>query len=115
MSSSEVDAGFASGLKRVLTRRLPAWVTFAAVIAVTAVLGGMLVMQQLGALRLDPAVGAAEQIEMRIELCNAEVDRLDINPRESERDLEETFTDEGAAEARVRVDRRDCPPGAGGE
>ncbi len=42
-------------------------------------------------------------------LCNHDVDRLDLNPRHEELDLEAVLRDEGAGAADVRIDRRDCP------
>lgn len=104
--------GEESPLRRVLTTKVPLWLLLAAAAAIAMTLSTMLVVQQQTEIELGPAVGAAESVEVRITICNAEIDRLRINPRTAELDLEELLTGEGAAGADVTVDRRDCAEGA---
>lgn len=96
--------------RRVLSARVPLWTLLVAVGAVVLVLGAVIVMQRMNASSLGPGLAGAQEVEVRMVICNAEVDRRDINPRAEELDLQETLTDYGADEARVRIERVDCPP-----
>ena len=93
----------------LLARRVPLWAALAAVVVVAAALGVALAVVKASSVDLGPAVGTAEQVEVEMTLCNEDVDRLDINPRHAELDLEEVLRAEGAATAQVRVGPRDCP------
>lgn len=92
-----------------LSRPIPLWLLLAAVAMVGAVLTVALFLERQSSVDLGPAVGTAERIEVDITLCNGEVDRLDLNPRRVELDLEDILRDEGAAATNVTVERRDCP------
>lgn len=94
---------------RFLALRVPLWALLAVTVAVAAIMAVMMVIQQQSAIDLNPVVGAAEEIDMEVTVCNHEVDRLELNPRAAELDLEDLFTDQGAGAADVRVERRDCP------
>lgn len=98
-----------SPVRRVLLRKVPLWLLVAVSLAIAVVLSTLLVIQQQSAIDLNPVVGAAEQVDMEITVCNAEVDRLKLNPRAAELDLEGLFKDQGADQADVRIERRDCP------
>jgi len=76
---------------------------------VGGILALLLLVQARAAVRLGPAVGAAEDIEVNMTLCNADVDRLDINPRATELRLEDLLRGEGARNVDVVVGRKDCP------
>lgn len=102
-----------SPVRRVLTSKVPLWLLLAVAAAVGMILSILLVVQQQSAIELDPVVGAAERIDVSILVCNSEIDRLRVNPRASELDLESLFHDEGAGVVDVTVDRRDCPEGPG--
>lgn len=93
---------------RVLQARVPVWALLALLLAV-AVAFGALLLQAGSGVELGPAVATARDVEVRITLCNADVDRLEINPRAAELDLEETLVEEGASDADVIVNRLDCP------
>lgn len=104
------DTDLAPSLPRaLLTRRVPLWALLAAVVVVAAVLGAVVVLERRASVDLGPAVGVAERVEVEMTLCNEEVDRLELNPRRAELDLEEVLREEGATAAQVRVERRDCP------
>lgn len=95
--------------RRVLSARVPLWTLLIAVGAVALALGSVIVMQRMNATSLGPAVAGAQDVEVRMVICNAEVDRRGINPRAEELALQDTFTDHGADRAQVRVERIDCP------
>lgn len=101
--------GGKAGAPRLLARRIPLWAALAAVAAVAVLLTSLLALQLRSSVELGPAVGVAERIEVDMTLCNQEVDRLEINPRRAELDLEDVLREEGAGTADVRVERRDCP------
>lgn len=106
----------AAGAARWLaSARMPVWMAALALVIVVLGLGAVILQQRMGAVELGPAVGGAERVEVRLVICNAEVDRAQINPRQAELDLQDTFTDEGADEATVRVDRQDCPEDESGD
>lgn len=85
------------------------WVLLAAVVVVAGALAVFAAMRLNDAVHLGPAVGGARRVEVHIELCNRDVDRLKINPRASELTLEKVLRDRGAKAADVVVDRSDCP------
>lgn len=95
--------------RRLLTTRIPVWATLAIVVVVGGILGAMLVVQAQSSVRLGPAAGAAQQVDASMVLCNEDVDRLRLNPRASELDLEDVFRQAGAAAVDVTVKRIDCP------
>lgn len=96
-------------VKHWLTGRVPAW-TLAFVAAVVAAgLGTVLILQVRAEVHLGPAVGAAQRVAVQITLCNRDVDRLKINPREAELHLEGELRHRGAKAANVVVERQDCP------
>ena len=95
--------------RRLATARVPAWALVVTLVVVAAGLGVVILQQRMDAVELGPAVAGAEHVEVRLTICNSEVDRRGINPRQAELDLEDVLTDEGAEGARVRVERRDCP------
>ncbi|HVF76441.1 MAG TPA: hypothetical protein VM938_15500 [Acidimicrobiales bacterium] len=99
--------------RRVLSARVPLWTLLVAVGAVVLLLGAVIVMQRMNATSLGSAVAGAQEVDVRMVICNAEVDRREINPRAEELDLQETLTDHGAGQAQVRIERVDCPPPAG--
>ena len=99
--------------RRALSARVPLWALLLAVGAVVLALGTVIVMDRLNATSLGPAVAGAQDVEVRMVICNAEVDRRGINPRAEELDLQETLTDHGAGRAQVRIERVDCPPPGG--
>lgn len=101
--------GGGSALGRALSRRVPVWLVIGAVVVVAGSLGLALFIERRSSVELGPAVGSAERIEVQMTLCNRDVDRLDLNPRHAELDLEDVLRQEGARNADVRVDRRDCP------
>lgn len=103
------DARGGSVVGRLLRRRVPVWLLLAAVAAVAAALAAALVLERQSSVELGPAVGTAERVVVQMTLCNGDVDRLDLNPRRAELDLEDVLREEGAAAADVRVERRDCP------
>ena len=78
-------------------------------LSVAGVLAALLLVQARSAVHLAPAIGAAERVDVEMTLCNADVDRLEINPRTAELDLEGTLRSEGARIAEVVVHREDCP------
>lgn len=94
----------------MLSARVPLWTLLVAVAAVALVLGTLMVMQRMNAPSLGPALAGAQEVEVRMVICNAEVDRRGLNPRAEELDLQETLTDHGADNAQVRIERVDCPP-----
>lgn len=96
-------------LPRVRTARVPVWLFVGTILVVSAMFGALLLAQARSAVDLGPAVGAAERVEVRLTLCNADVDRLEINPRATELRLEELLREEGAVATQVVVDRTDCP------
>lgn len=96
-------------LPRGHTARVPVLLFVGTILVVSAMFGALLLAQARSAVDLGPAVGAAERVEVRLTLCNADVDRLEINPRATELRLEELLREEGAAASQVVVDRRDCP------
>lgn len=100
--------------RRVLTSRTPVWVVL--VVTATAVVsfGVLLIIQAQSDIEIGPAVGAAREVNVRMTLCNADVDRLGLNPRTSELDLEELLLGEGAQRVDVIVERIDCPAAAPG-
>ena len=93
----------------LLTRPIPVWAALAAVAAVAAVLGVALAVARASSVELGPAIETAEWVEVDVTLCNEDVDRLDLNPRHAELDLEGVLRTEGARAVDVRVERRDCP------
>ncbi|HEX2064222.1 MAG TPA: hypothetical protein VHE80_07345 [Acidimicrobiales bacterium] len=93
----------------VLTRRIPAWSALLVVVIIAAGLLAALIAARQSAVELGPAVGTAERVEIDMTLCNHDVDRLDLNPRHEELELEGVLRDEGARAADVNIDRRDCP------
>ncbi len=95
-----------------LGRRIPVWAVLAVIVAVTAVFTVVLLVQRRSAVDLGPAVPVAERIEVHMRLCNEDVDRLDLNPRRAELDVEAVLRREGADIADVTVERRDCPSSA---
>lgn len=99
--------------RRILSARVPLWTLLLAVGAVALVLGTALVMQRMNATSYGPAVAGAQEVEVRMVICNAEVDRRELNPRAEELDLQDKLTDHGADQALVRIERVDCPPPAG--
>lgn len=112
--SDENETSEASRRKRgVLSTRVPLWTLLVAVAAVALVLGTIIVTQRMNAVSLGPALAGAQEVEVRMVICNAEVDRREINPRAEEIDLQKTLTDHGAGQAQVRIERVDCPPPSG--
>ena len=99
--------------RRVLSARVPLWALLFTVAAVVLALGAVIVTQRLNATSLGPAVAGAQDVEVRLVICNAEVDRREINPRAEELDLQETLTGHGADRAQVRIERIDCPTPVG--
>jgi hypothetical protein len=95
--------------RRVLTRAVPLWALLAAVVVVAVAFTVVLAVRAASEVRLGPAVGVAQELDVRLLLCNADVDRVSINPRQAELDLEEVLRDEGAKAVTVRLERRDCP------
>lgn len=95
--------------RSILTRRVPAWSALLVVALVAAALTTALIVVRQSAGELGPAVGTAERIEVDMTLCNHDVDRLDLNPRHEELDLEAVLRDDGAGAVDVRINRRDCP------
>ena len=95
-------------LRRVLSARVPVWVLLVALV-VAVILAGLLVVEARSGVHLPPAVGAAQDVDVRMTLCNADVDRLELNPRTAELDLEDVLRSEGARAANVVVEREDCP------
>lgn len=89
--------------------RIPAWATLAILVVVGGILAAMLVVQARSSVRLGPAAGAAQQVDVNMVLCNEVVDRLQLNSRASELGLEEVFRQAGAAAVDVTVERIDCP------
>lgn len=115
MNEQRRPAAERRGAQRILTTKVPAWVVAAAVLVVAAVLGALIAIERSSSVELGPAIGGAQRVEVRLDICNGEVDRRAINPRQAELDLQETLIDEGAEEARVRVERHDCPGDETGE
>ncbi len=72
-------------------------------------LGAALLLQAPSGPDIGPAVGAAREVDLRLIICNAAVDRLDLNPRTSELELEDLLRREGAESVDVVVERVDCP------
>lgn len=106
----------ASWLARALRRRVPVWLVLGAFVVVAGSLTLALFIERRSSVELGPAVGSAERIEVQMTLCNHDVDRLELNPRRAELDLEDVLRDQGAGEADVKLDRRDCPrPKADGD
>ncbi len=95
--------------RRFLGARVPLWAVLASVLVVVAILGLLLFVQARAAVDLGPAVGTAKRIELQMTLCNADVDRLEINPRAAELDLEKVLGQLGAETVQATVDREDCP------
>jgi len=93
----------------VLTARIPVWAFLGTLVAIAGLFGVLLLNQARSAVELGPAVGTAEAVEVQMTLCNADVDRLGINPRSTELGLEKVLREEGARNANVVVDRQDCP------
>lgn len=85
------------------------WALLLIVLLASAVFTAVVVAQALGAVQVDPAVGIAQRAEMQLTLCNRDVDRLELNPRHAELELEKLLRDQGARSAEVRIERRDCP------
>ncbi|MDP9070783.1 MAG: hypothetical protein M3N68_05770 [Actinomycetota bacterium] len=85
------------------------WALLLIVLLVSALFTAVVVAQARGAVQVDPAVGIAQRAEMQLTLCNRDVDRVDLNPRHAELELERLLRDQGARSADVRIDRRDCP------
>lgn len=105
-----------SWLARALARRVPIWLALGAFFVVAGSLLLALFVERRSSVELGPAVGAAERIEVQMTLCNRDVDRLDLNPRHEELELEGVLREEGAGAVKVNIDRRDCPrPNAGDE
>jgi hypothetical protein len=102
----ERQGGFA---RRFLTARVPVWLSLGLVVVIVATAAVLLVVQAGSAVRLGPAVGASQSIDVRMTLCNRDVDRLEINPREAELDLEKVLREQGSKQANVVVVREDCP------
>lgn len=103
-----------SPVRRALTAKVPLWLLLAVAAVVAMTLSILLVVQQQSAIELDPVIGAAEQVDMTILVCNSEIDRLRVNPRAAELDLENLFSEEGSGVVDVVVDRRDCADGTNG-
>ena len=98
-----------SALRRALSARVPVWLLLATLLFVAGTLAAFLVVEVRSGVDLPPAVGAAREVDVQMTLCNAEVDRLGINPRAAELDLERVLRSEGARTAKVVVQREDCP------
>lgn len=103
---SDPGAGIA---RRALTVGVPLWALLVMAAIVAGGFGVAMIAQARSATHLGHAVAAAKRVEVHMTLCNRDVDRLGINPRTSELDLEKTLRDHGAAEADVVVERIDCP------
>lgn len=95
--------------RRVLTAAIPVWALLAAVAVVAAAFSVALIVQSRSAVHLGPAVGASQTVDVRLVLCNRDVDRLRLNPRTAELDLEQVMRDQGAQAVDVVLERRDCP------
>ena len=95
--------------RRALSARVPVWILLVSLLSVAGVLVVLLLTQSRSAGQLAPAVGAAQRVHVEMTLCNADVDRLEINPRTSELELEGALRSEGARMADVVVHREDCP------
>lgn len=93
-------------LGRVLGARVPLWL----LLAVVAAGGLVFAVSALASdeVELGPAVTRAERVEAEILLCNEVVDAEAMNPRQAELDLQDALRDLGAAEAKARIERRDC-------
>lgn len=113
MSDKHETAQASPSRRRLLSARVPLWTLLFAVAVVVVALGVVVVMQRLNATSLGPAVAGAQNVEVRLVICNAEVDRREINPRAAELNLQDTLTDHGADRAQVRIERIDCPTPAG--
>ncbi len=96
------------GLRRVLSARVPVWVLMVSLLAVAGTLGALLLVEARSTVDLAPAVGVAQRIDVRMTLCNGDVDRLKLNPRRAELDLEDVLRSEGSRMANVVVQREDC-------
>lgn len=108
-AASDEAATQDSWLARAFTRRVPIWLVLGVFVVVVGSLLLALFAERRSSVELGPAVGAAERIEVQMTLCNRDVDRLDLNPRHEELDLEGVLREEGAGAVNVEVDRRDCP------
>ncbi len=95
--------------RRVLTAGVPAWALLAAVAVVVVAFSVALIVQARSTVHLDPAVGAAQTLDVHLVLCNRDVDRLQLNPRKAELGLEKVMRDQGAQAVDVVLERRDCP------
>ncbi len=107
---AEDPASGRSALRRVLSMSVPVWVLLVTVLVVAGTLAALLVVEARSGVHLPPAVGAAREVDVEMTLCNADVDRLEINPRTAELDLEGLLRSQGARTASVVVQREDCPP-----
>ncbi len=91
------EPAHAGVLRKTATARVPLWLLAAVVVAVGITFGVVLVLQAGSAVRLGPAVGVAENVEVTMTLCNRDVDRKGINPRTADVELERVLKEEGAA------------------
>lgn len=101
-------------VRRILVTRVPLWLLISSVLAVAAALLVVVVVQARASVHLGPAAGVARQVEVRLTLCNRDVDKEGINPRTEELALEKVFRDRGARNSNVVVERIDCPPPSSG-
>ncbi len=85
------------------------WVLLVTLLLAAGTLGAFLVVEARSGVHLPAAVGAARDVDVQMKLCNADVDRLEINPRTAELDLEGVLRSQGTNTANVVVQREDCP------
>lgn len=96
-------------IRRIMGARVPVWALAMTVAVVAIGFGVLLVLQARSAVHLGPAVGVAERLDVKMTLCNHDVDHNHINPRTAELDLEKLLREQGAREVDVVVERQDCP------
>lgn len=106
---AEKPASLLSALRGVLSTRVPVWVLLVTLLFVAGTLAALLMVVARSGVHLPPVVGASREVDVHMKLCNADVDRLEINPRTAELDLEGVLRSQGARVASVVVQREDCP------
>jgi len=95
-------------LLRVLTTRVPAWVTIVLVAAAAAGFG--IVVATRTSVDLGPALNDAREATVSLTICNEIVDRRKINPRAAELAFESGLRQAGVEEPDVAIERIDCGP-----
>ncbi len=95
-------------LPRVLTTRVPVWVTILLVAAAATGFGIFLATRT--SVDLGPALAGAREAKVSLTICNEIVDRRKMNPRAAELAFESGLRKAGVEEPDVDIARIDCGP-----